>query len=174
MPAMKMFRFVAPLLMMVCSSCHKPANDSLGEVETAASLSPGDIRANKYLFETQAGKDQVVIFRSEKYLDGELTDSIDLITNQRNQKVTFPVVFLDRSFFNQFTEGAQPGYIFEMPNTQWNVDEQFRSSAENQGGMNFVFQDFVHGPSRQIKIDFSIFTESYEKAKRDVPSSGRT
>ena len=89
--------------------------------------------ATKYLFEAQAGKDQVVVLRSEKYVNGKLTDSIDAISNERDEKVSFPVVVYDRSFFNQFTGSLQPGYIFQLPTDRWEVNARIRSKGGDPG-----------------------------------------
>lgn len=164
-----LLRLAAPLLIVGCAGCHGPAEVSPVAIRQAESLSPGDIEARKYLFEAQAGKDQVVVFRSEKYWNAKLTDRIDMISNQRNQKLTFPVLIFDRTFFSQFTGVPQRGYLFKMPTTEWDVNESLRSSGGNLGNMTFVFQDDIR-TSNEIKIVLSIFTESYEKAKRDVPN----
>jgi hypothetical protein len=140
------------------------------EVRTADALSPEDLDAHKYVFEAQAAAGQVVVFRRERYEDGKLVERYDTISNQRGKKQVREVLLLNLA---TLTGGHSQGYTLKSPGSVGNIDTanlQMADCSSNPPTVTLVFHDIPGHEPAERKFVFTIFTESYEAAKRRFPN----
>ena len=138
------------------------------EVTPADTLSPSDIGAYKYLFESKAPKGSVVVYRAERFEDGRLTNRYEKVSNTPNEKHVEEVIL----FLSDFLRGTPTTKLSDtaggsLPSTYQMQSIETFSKPESR--LKITFLDKLVKATTSLVFIYTIKNESFDEVKRRVP-----
>jgi len=140
------------------------------QAKQAASLSPEDLGAKKYVFQALAPKGSVVVFRQEEYSNADLVRRYETISNTPREKHVENVLFIDWTILRgrtTYTLKTDTGGG-ELTSVVWR-GSQF---SEKPPKFEIVFEETKDGKGTHIvrTFIFSMANEKYEDVKKRIPA----
>jgi len=156
--------------VLIC--CLSPAAAFAQQARQADTLSPEDLGAKKYVFQSKAPKGSVVVFRTDQYENDRLIYRFESISNTPSEKDTEKVVFIDWTrirgtrAYALITNGGngEPPPGLAMHTINFSVHPAM---------FKIVFDNLQYNPQKEPKTAmtyvYAMANERYEDVRRRVP-----